>query len=650
MSTQRGSRLLRNRTLLIAAGGILVFALGLWIGGLGSGKQAPTQDHGDHAEGAEQAEVSWTCSMHPQIQQPKPGSCPLCGMDLIPAESGGSESGSERSVTLSSYARTLAEVETTPVERRFVTRPVRMIGKVDFDETRVARISAWMPGRIERLYVDYQGIKVRAGDHLLDLYSPELLTAQQELVLATGINLAAAREKLRLLGLSPEQIAEIESRGTPGDQITVQAPISGVVIKKDAVEGSYVKTGSPLYSIADLSHLWVKIEAYERDLPWIHYGQSVTLTTEAYPGESFDGRLVFIDPLVDSKTRTVALRVNVANTDGKLKPGMLVYAVVESEVGADGQVFSPDLAGKWISPMHPEVIKDGPGTCDVCGVPLKRAEDLGYVSEGGAEAPLVIPASAPLITGERAIVYVADPSQEGTYEGREIQLGPRAGDFYVVHEGLEEGEQVVSRGNFKIDCAIQIVAGTSMMSPGEGGAAASEPQPLVAEDREPMAVTEEFRAAMTPVYDAYFALQFALSHDDLPAGKTAAKKLAEVVSTVETDLPDTDAKALWEEDRELLHRRSIELAEAPDVERARVIFEFLSIGVTQAVRSYGSTADAPILRYHCPMAFDWKGADWLQDRAGTENPYFGSMMFKCGSEKEVLWAGSEQAAGEHSHD
>lgn len=650
MPAQKGSRLYRNKTLLIGAGGILVFALGLWIGGIGSGKEAPAQDHESHAEGAGQAEVTWTCSMHPQIQQPKPGSCPLCGMDLIPAASGGSEQGSERSVTLSPYARALAEIETTPVARQFVTRPVRMVGKVDFDETRVARISAWMPGRIDRLYVDYQGIEVRAGDHLLDLYSPDLLTAQQELKIASGATRAAAKEKLRLLGLSPEQISAMESRATPQDQITIQAPISGVVIRKDAVEGAYVQTGSPLYTIADLSHLWVKLEAYERDLSWIRYGQTVTLTTEAYPGEFFEGRLVFIDPLVDSKTRTVPLRVNVSNPDRKLKPGMFVYAVVESQVGAEGEAFSSDLAGKWISPMHPEVIKDGPGTCDVCGVPLKRAEDLGYVSQGSAEAPLVIPASAPLITGERAIVYVADPAQQGVYEGREIRLGPRAGDFYIVRGGLEEGEQVVSRGNFKIDSAIQIVAGRSMMSPGEGDDTEAEPQPLVAEDREPMAVTGEFRAALTPVYDAYFALQFALSHDDLPAAKGAATKFAQVASEVEADLPDAEAKKLWDEDRELLSRRAAELAGAGEMEQAREVFEYISIGVTQAVRSYGSSADAPILRYHCPMAFDWKGADWLQNRAGTENPYFGSMMFTCGSEQEVLHAGHEEPAGEESHD
>jgi Cu(I)/Ag(I) efflux system membrane fusion protein len=232
----------------------------------------------------------------------------------------------------------------------------------------------------------------------------------------------------------------------------------------------YVNTGTRIYTIADLSRVWVLLDAYETDLLWIRYGQEVEFGTEAYPGELFKGRISFIDPVLDAKTRTVKVRVNAENLAGKLKPEMFVRAVVRTRIAAGGKVMEPDLAGKWISPMHPEIVKDEPGTCDVCGMPLVKAESLGYVPGDAAmsEAPLVIPDSAPLITGERAVVYVAVPEKEGVYEGREVVLGPRASNYYLVKHGLEEGEMVVVKGNFKIDSEIQIQAKPSMMSP-EGG-------------------------------------------------------------------------------------------------------------------------------------------------------------------------------------
>ena len=200
---------------------------------------------------------------------------------------------------------------------------------------------------------------------------------------------------------------------------------------------------------------------------WIRYGQEVEFETEAYPGEVFTGTISFIDPVLDAKTRTVKLRVNVENPDGKLKPEMFVRAVVRAKVAQGGRVMDEAMAGKWICPMHPGVVKDEVGSCDICGMDLVTTESLGYVKvDTPKEAPLVIPASAPLITGKRAVVYVQLPERETpTYEGREVVLGPRAGDYYIVKSGLDEGEVVVTSGNFKIDSALQIRARPSMMSP-----------------------------------------------------------------------------------------------------------------------------------------------------------------------------------------
>ncbi|HAU37562.1 MAG TPA: metal transporter, partial [Phycisphaerales bacterium] len=275
--------------------------------------------------------------------------------------------------------------------------------------------------------------------------------------------------------LTAEQVAAVEQRGKAEDHVTVNAPVSGIVIQKNAQEGMYVQTGTHIYAIADLSQLWVKLDAYEADLSWLRYGQKVEFTSVSYPGETFTGTIAFIDPILNPVTRTVKVRVNVPNPRGKLKPEMFVHGVVHSRVAAGGRVLDEALAGKWMCPMHPEIVKDSAGKCDLCGMPLVQAESLGYVSAAPTEQdkPLVIPVSAALVTGTRAIVYVEKPGvAQPTYEGREIVLGPRAGNYYLVRQGLTEGERVVTRGNFKIDSALQIQAKPSMMSPEGGGASA----------------------------------------------------------------------------------------------------------------------------------------------------------------------------------
>lgn len=639
---------------------VLIFGLGFYLGA----RHAPR----DHDQGAIPAPTvaksqTWTCSMHPQIRQPNPGRCPICGMDLIPVSTGeGAEDNTTiPRLTVSNSAKALMDVETTVVERRHVDVDVRMVGKAAYDESRLAYISAWIPGRIDRLYADYTGIPVNKGDHMVDLYSPELLSAQEELRRAVRqaasiqpnspdilkqtaeTTVAAVRRKLSLWGLTDAQIAAAEKSGDVPVHITIYAPIGGTVVEKVAKEGMYVETGTPIYTLADLRKLWVMLDAYESDLPWLHYGQTVGFETEAYPGETFEGRIAFIDPVLDEMTRTVKVRVNVDNTAGKLKPQMFVRARVTAKVSAEGKVMDPGLAGKWISPMHPEIIKDGPGTCDVCGMPLVRAETLGYVSpdETTQGAPLVIPASAPLLTGKRAVVYVELPNTDKpTFEGREVVLGPRGGDFYIVREGLQEGERVVTNGNFKIDSALQILAKPSMMNPVPTTSTSDEKTQESAE-----IAPEAFQKQLAGVLDAYLQVQDALAGDSLPKAKEGASKTRSALTVVDTSLLKGDAHMKWMASLENMNSALNRIEQASGIEAARESFELLSTSLADAVARFGVGANTQVYRIHCPMAFNSKGADWIQKDQDVRNPYFGASMLTCGSVTADL---TQQGA--HSHD
>jgi len=426
-------------------------------------------------------EKIWTCSMHPQIKQPKEGQCPLCGMDLIPVLHQYEDTEiSEPVLTLTETAKKLAEIQVEPVERKFIVKQVRMTGKIDYDETRIKHITTRFGGRLERLYVDYNGVPVKTGDHLVDIYSPELITAQEELIQSIKLkksvsgsfqntavkNIESAKEKLRLWGLTDKQIKNIVKLGKTMERLTIYSPMGGIVTEKNAVEGMYVSTGTRIYTIADLSHVWLEIDAFESDIVWLHYGEKVEFEVEAFPGEIFRGRISFINPVMDEKTRSIKVRVNIENKDKRLKPGMFARVVIKAELNKDGKLINTELSGKWICPMHPEIIKDKSDQCDICGMTLYPAEDLGFTNiNQEMTPPLVISASAPLITGKRAVVYIQDPLNENpTYVGREIILGPGTDDYYIVSSGLSEGELVVVNGNFKIDSALQISAKKSMMN------------------------------------------------------------------------------------------------------------------------------------------------------------------------------------------
>ncbi|MFH2010429.1 MAG: efflux RND transporter periplasmic adaptor subunit [bacterium] len=602
----------------------LAFVVGYWA----SSGPTPNKRH-SHDEktgkGSKKKQM-YTCSMHPQIQLPdKNAKCPICGMDLIPVDSGdAAQSSNPRELRMSARARKLAEIQVTPVVRKKAAVAVRVLGKVVYDERRVGYITSWVSGRIDRLFVKFTGAKVRRWQPMVYIYSPELVTTQMELIQAvklaralkgTGVSgigitstatLEAARYKLRLLGLSTKQIAHIELRGKPVDHLTIHAPVGGVVIQKSAQEQMYVKPGTRLYTIADLSRVWVKLDVYESELGRVRVGQTISFTAEPYPGETFTGKVEFIDPFVDNRTRTVKVRLTAQNKDQRLKPDMFVRAVLSSPIDAAGKTQVAN-------------------------------------AKKPTEAPLVIPVSAPLITGKRAVVYVE--VKAGTYRGREVVLGPRVGRYYVVREGLKEGEKVVTHGNFKIDSALQIMARPSMMNPqgggpapghhhggkraGTGSVAAKTP---VTRRQAPAT----FKAQLAAVTKAYYEVHHGLSRDKLDAAKQGAQKVLTALKAVQMGLLKGPAHNEWMADLKGLRSATKSLTGSGDIKLARRYFDALSTHLILAIRRFGLAKDTEAIRFRCTMAFDNRGADWIQAQAGVENPYFGSQMFRCGDQHESL--------------
>lgn len=655
-----------KKGLVIFAGvAVIAFALGMMFGGGEGGNEGAANTE----QAAAEESTIWTCSMHPQIKLPKAGKCPICLMNLIPLDTGSDDEG-ERQLRMSESAVQLARISTSPVTRDFAEAEVRMFGRITYDESRLSRIAAWVPGRLDRLYADYTGMTVNKGEHLAYIYSPELLASQEELIQAlramnsmdegsavlqrtATATVAAVREKLRLYGLTAEQISKIEATGEASDHLTIYAPVGGVVVELLAREGTYVKTGTPLYSIADLSKLWVLFDAYETDLPWLRYGQEVSFTSLSFPGEVFTGTITFINPVLDARTRTIKVRAVVDNSSGRLKPEMFVSGTVLARLDKHGQVIDLDLAGKWIGPMHPEIIRDGPGDCDICGMPLVPIESLGYaVGAKEKEPPLLIPASAPLITGKRAVVYVQLDDNDGPiFEGRVVVLGPRAGDFYVVKSGLQEGERVVTNGAFKIDAELQIRAKPSMMSPDGGGstpghdhggheqasAPAHEQQKEDAVERE--SVSQAALAALSPVYEAYFVVQMGLAADDLDGAIEGLRQLEDEVGKVDMTLFEGKGHMTWMDFSGKLKASSAAGTKAGDLKEARSEFLTLSKVILKMHDTFGHGGGDNFYLTYCPMANDNKGAHWLQTMDTVYNSHYGAMMLRCGEIQDTLEPG-----------
>ncbi|GAB6122194.1 efflux RND transporter periplasmic adaptor subunit [Dysgonomonas termitidis] len=426
MDTNKIKQVFRNN--YIRYGIILLIGLLLgWLIFSGGTDATLAEDHSGHTHEMttdENGKQVWTCSMHPQIKMDKPGKCPICGMDLIPLKTTGSGDAAidPEAIQMSKEAVALANIQTTVVSKQNPVKEVRLYGTVQADERLSQSQTSHVNGRIEKLFINFTGESVQQGQTIATVYSPELLSAQQELLEAAKMQsvqpalLQAAREKLRLWKLTDEQISRIEHSGNVSPYVDVKATTSGIVAAKKISQGDYVNQGNVLFDIANFSRVWVMFDAYESDLPFLKVGDKLEYTLQALPGKTLSGNISFINPILDPVTRTAKIRIEAANPGMQLKPEMYANAVIKS--------------------------------------PLRQYNNQ-----------IVIPKSAVLWTGKRSIVYVKQPDTETpAFMLRQIELGPSLGDSYVVLSGINDGDEIVTNGTFTIDASAQLEGRRSMMN------------------------------------------------------------------------------------------------------------------------------------------------------------------------------------------
>lgn len=471
----------RNRPLAHIVGGIIVGML-LTAIALRAWNRAEPSPAGDAA-----GDKVWTCSMHPQIRMNQPGRCPNCGMELVPVEVTQSKADvpGERAtqaaehLSLSEHARMMARVETAEITARELFKEIRTVGKIELDETRVAHIAARVDGRVDEVFANFPGTVVKHGDHLVSIYSPSLLSTQEEFLIAyrreqelkktpaldLGFSLSASsRLRLELWGITKEQLEDLARTGKADTHLVVYAPIGGTVIEKSIRAGQYVKEGDSMFTISDLSDVWLILEIFEYELSWVRFGQPVEVILESEPNAKFTGAVGFIEPLLNEATRTVRVRVILRNDAGKFKPGMYAQALIRVPIMPDAGPASTGLEGKYACPMHPYIVSDAEGKCSVCKMPLELVPgkpDTELVLN--PPKVLAVPADAVLTTGLRRLVYVEQ--SPGEYRMVEPNLGPKAGNFFPVLGGLKAGQRVVVRGNFLLDSQFQITGKPSLLFP-----------------------------------------------------------------------------------------------------------------------------------------------------------------------------------------
>jgi len=554
----------------------------VWFGNSFSTSNKELSDPHNHSEVS--GNQIWTCSMHPQIRQTEAGDCPICGMDLIPAESG-AEGLAPNEIKMTENAMALANIQTSIVGSGGASDEDGMIslsGTIVTNEENNAVQASYFEGRLEQLNISYMGQQVNRGQLLATIYAPQLVAAQQELITAASIKKSqpelytAVRNKLKNWKFSEPQINSIESTGKVRENFPIYATVSGTVVKVLAAKGDYVKQGQPILKISNLNTVWAAFDAYENQISQFKIGQNIKITSSAYPASTFEATLSFIDPILDNATRTVTLRATLQNKDDLFKPGMFVT----------GKINAAD-------PMEVESLR--------------------------------IPASALLWTGDRSLVYIKTHPNESVFKMREVTIGMRNGDHYAITSGLQKGDEIVTNGTFTVDAAAQLQGKKSMMNRDKE----TETAAPILEMR--MEFTANFQKEFPTVLKAYLQMKDALVASD-------AKQVSAFAKATSKSLKSIDIKSLGNmEQSHIKKSRGLlsAILDNDDLEDQRAYFVILNEYIIPIAMNIQGAY--PMLYVQkCPMANNNKGAVWLSIEKEIKNPYYGDAMLTCGSVIEEI--------------
>ena len=584
------------------SGLIVSLLLGFLIGWLVFSANSTTTDKNtiDNPIKTPPKEEIWTCSMHPQIRQNEPGDCPICGMDLIPISEDANQDNATQLV-MTKEAVKLAQVETTVVGNLSAAtsmdkpqKEIFLTGKVQMDARTDATQVAHMSGRLEELLVAFEGEQVRKNQKIAVLYAPELVSAQKELLEAIKLKneypalYEAARQKILQWKLPLSTIKEIEESGQIQREVAIYAERSGILTRRYVEEGDYVKQGSPLFDIMDLNRVWVLFDVHEKDLKWIKKGTTIEFNIEAMPQKTYRSKITFIDPIINPNTRVAAARVELNNRSGMLKPEMFAKGIVR---------------------VNPLLSKD-------------------------VSSPIVVPKTAVLWTGKRSVIYVKNPEVDvPTFEFREVELGADLGEHFIVKEGVSDGEEIVVNGAFRIDAAAQLSNKNSMMN-----RLVRVKETALREHQLPnyqKEVSDEFKRLWTELIKSYLVLKNALVASDFDKAQQASEVVAKKMEHIDMSLLEGKAHLFWMEKMPSIEKSLETLHLAKSIDAQRAAFATLSDELIPLVKVFGITEGTFFVQY-CPMALDDKGANWLSQEEGIQNPYFGDKMLRCGSIEETL--------------
>ena len=544
----------------------LALITGLFVGYLvfSEGENKTEEAHTEHNASED---TMWTCSMHPQIMQPEPGDCPICGMELIPADQ---SDATIAGFTMTENAMKLANIQTTIVGTSNTDKSVTLSGTLETNEELNAVQSSYFAGRIEHLFINTTGEQVKIGQILATIYSPDLVAAQQELLTAVKLKgsqpklYQAVRNKLKNWKLSDSQINAIEEGGRVKENFPVFASNSGTVTEKMVNEGDYIDRGQPLYKVANLSEVWAELDAYEQQLSNLKEGQKLYISVNAFADKTFSGTIDFIDPILDNSSRTTKVRVVLDNRDGKLKPGMFAEAAINMETTESEQISIPKSAVMW--------------------------------------------------TGERSIVYIKTNPNLPQFEMKEVTLGSEVGDFYQILDGLQKGDEVVTNGTFTVDAAAQLQGKKSMMNQNS----ADEDVAIQ------MNLPKKFQLTFKPMLQDYLNLKDALVASDTTLAKQTAKKASTKINNTDT----AELNQMLVSHFKVIQNKFKAISASNDIAAQREEFIILSQNMIALVSNFDEIEEMYIQR--CPMANNNKGATWLSKNKDIKNPYFGEQMLGCG--------------------